>query len=615
MATTMLRPAVFRRLITTGRWSSRSFSTQSYYDHTPLFDSNIYTAENVKYKQIMGPEAVETVSVQGQSFLSVKGEALQALSTQAFSDIAHLLRPAHLQQLRNILDDPEASTNDAFVALELLKNANIASARVLPGCQDTGTAIVMGKKGHTVLTDGQDEEWLAKGAAAAYHNLNLRYSQVAPLDMFTEKNTGNNMPAQIDLFASKGNDYKFLFIAKGGGSANKTFLYQQTKAVLNTGSLEQFLQEKIKTIGTSACPPYHLAIVIGGLSAEMTLKTVKLASTKYYDDLPTTGDSTGRAFRDTAWEEYILEMTRNLGIGAQFGGRYFCHDVRVVRLPRHGASCPIGIGVSCSADRQVLGKVNADGVFLEKLEEDVGKYLPEVTDSALSDSVVQINLNDLTMDELRKALSEHPVRTRLSLTGTIVVARDIAHARMLKLIVSQVPPLANERHPATLTHTFFCHPNSQEDGHGLPDYAKDHIIYYAGPAKTPEGYASGSFGPTTAGRMDGYVDRFMQEGGSFVSLAKGNRSKAVTKACKKYGGFYLGSIGGPAAILAKNCIRKVEVLDNEEDGKYRYMATFPCYYSESNDFVSYISQFVSFSSQAWKRFGRSRLRTFRPLLW
>jgi fumarate hydratase class I len=397
----------------------------------------------------------------------------------------------------------------------------------------------MGKKGHQVLTDGQDEEWLAMGAAAAYHDLNLRYSQVAPIDMFTEKNTGNNMPAQIDLYASKGNEYKFLFIAKGGGSANKTFLYQQTKAVLNTGSLETFLEDKIKTIGTSACPPYHLAIVIGGLSAEMTLKTVKLASTKFYDDLPTTGDATGRAFRDTAWEEHILEMTRNIGIGAQFGGRYFCHDVRVVRLPRHGASCPVGIGVSCSADRQVLGKINEDGVFIEKLEEDVGKYLPEVSDTALSDSVVQINLNDLTMDELRETLSKHPIRTRLSLTGTIVVARDIAHAKMLKRI---------------------------EDGLGLPDYAKDHIIYYAGPAKTPEGYASGSFGPTTAGRMDAYVDRFMQEGGSFISLAKGNRSKQVTKACKKYGGFYLGSIGGPAAILAKNCIRKVEVLDNEEDG-------------------------------------------------
>jgi fumarate hydratase class I len=497
----------------------------------------------MEYKQLMGPEAVETVSVNGEDFLSVKGEALQTLSAQAFSDIAHLLRPAHLMQLRSILDDPEASDNDKFVAMELLKNANIAAGRILPGCQDTGTAIVMGKKGHQVLTDGDDEAWLANGAAAAYHDLNLRYSQVAPLDMFTEKNTGTNMPAQIDLYASKGNEYKFMFIAKGGGSANKTFLYQQTKALLNTGRLEAFLEEKIKTIGTSACPPYHLAIVIGGLSAEQTLKTVKLASTKFYDDLPVTGDASGRAFRDTAWEEYILKITRNLGVGAQFGGKYFCHDVRVVRLPRHGASCPVGLGVSCSADRQVLGKVTAEGVFLEKLEEDVSKYLPEVTDTALSDSVVRINLNDLTMDELRKALGQHPVRTRLSLSGTIVVARDIAHAKMLKRI---------------------------EDGEGLPQYAKDYIIYYAGPAKTPEGYASGSFGPTTAGRMDAYVDRFMQEGGSFISLAKGNRSKAVTNACKKYGGFYLGSIGGPAAILAKNCIRKVEVLDNEDDGKYNY---------------------------------------------
>lgn len=538
-----LRPKVLRRLSTSG-WNRRLLSTtQAYYEHTPLFDSNIYTAEHMEYKQLMGPEAVETVSVNGEDFLSVKGEALQTLSAQAFSDIAHLLRPAHLMQLRSILDDPEASDNDKFVAMELLKNANIAAGRILPGCQDTGTAIVMGKKGHQVLTDGDDEAWLANGAAAAYHDLNLRYSQVAPLDMFTEKNTGTNMPAQIDLYASKGNEYKFMFIAKGGGSANKTFLYQQTKALLNTGRLEAFLEEKIKTIGTSACPPYHLAIVIGGLSAEQTLKTVKLASTKFYDDLPVTGDASGRAFRDTAWEEYILKITRNLGVGAQFGGKYFCHDVRVVRLPRHGASCPVGLGVSCSADRQVLGKVTAEGVFLEKLEEDVSKYLPEVTDTALSDSVVRINLNDLTMDELRKALGQHPVRTRLSLSGTIVVARDIAHAKMLKRI---------------------------EDGEGLPQYAKDYIIYYAGPAKTPEGYASGSFGPTTAGRMDAYVDRFMQEGGSFISLAKGNRSKAVTNACKKYGGFYLGSIGGPAAILAKNCIRKVEVLDNEDDGKYNY---------------------------------------------
>lgn len=475
----------------------------------------------------------------GESYLSVKGEALQVLSKHAFSDVAHLLRPAHLQQLRNILDDPEASSNDHFVAMELLKNANIAAGRVLPGCQDTGTAIVLGKKGHRVLTDGEDEAYLANGAHDAYRDLNLRYSQVAPLDMFAERNTGNNMPAQIDLYSNKGNEYKFMFIAKGGGSANKTFLYQQTKALLNTGSLEAFLEEKIKTIGTSACPPYHLAIVIGGLSAELTLKTVKLASTKFYDDLPTSGDSTGRAFRDVTWEDYILKMTRGLGIGAQFGGKYFCHDVRVIRLPRHGASCPVGIGVSCSADRQVLGKVTKDGVFLERLEEDVSKYLPDILDDSLSDEVVKIDMNSMSMDELRQTLSKHPIRTRLSLSGTIVVARDIAHAKMLKRI---------------------------EDGEGLPDYAKQHIIYYAGPAKTPEGYASGSFGPTTAGRMDAYVDRFMQEGGSFVSLAKGNRSKQVTNACKKYGGFYLGSIGGPAAILAKNCIKKVKVLDNEEDG-------------------------------------------------
>lgn len=423
--------------------------------------------------------------------------------------------------------------------MELLKNANIASARVLPGCQDTGTAIVMGKRGHRVLTDGDDDRYLSGGAYDAYTELNLRYSQVAPLDMFVEKNTGTNLPAQVDVYGTKGDEYNFLFIAKGGGSANKTFLYQQTKALLNSGSLETFLEEKIKTIGTSACPPYHLAIVIGGLTAELTLKTVKLASTKYLDDLPTTGDETGRAFRDVGWEDYILKMTQGLGIGAQFGGKYFCHDIRVIRLPRHGASCPVGIGVSCSADRQVKGKINENGVFLERLETDVTKYLPEPTDDHLSEQVVQINLNDMTMKELREMLSQHPIRTRLSLTGTIVVARDIAHAKMLAKI---------------------------EAGEGLPQYAKDHIIYYAGPAKTPDGYASGSFGPTTAGRMDAYVDAFMKAGGSYVTLAKGNRSKAVTRACKENGGFYLGSIGGPAAILAKNCIKKVEVLDNEEDG-------------------------------------------------
>jgi fumarate hydratase, class I len=519
-------------------FSSTSITSSS--DYSPLFQSNIYT-QVPQYRQLMGPE--ESVSAidlpNGDTMLQVKPQALRELSKTAFADIAHLLRPAHLQQLRNILDDEAASANDQFVALELLKNANIAAGRILPGCQDTGTAIVMGKKGHLVMTDGNDEAALSAGAADAYRELNLRYSQVAPIDMFTEKNTGTNLPAQIDLFASKGDEYKFMFIAKGGGSANKTFLYQQTKALLNPGSLETFLLKNIKTIGTSACPPYHLAIVIGGLSAELTLKTVKLASTKFYDDLPTTGDETGRAFRDVEWENYILEMTRNLGIGAQFGGKYFCHDVRVIRLPRHGASCPVGIGVSCSADRQVLAKINKNGVFIEQLETDVAQYLPEVTVDALSEQVVSINMNSMSMDQLRATLSKYPVRTRLSLTGTIVVARDIAHAKMLQRL---------------------------ESGEGLPQYAKDHIIYYAGPAKTPKGYASGSFGPTTAGRMDAYVDKFMEHGGSLITLAKGNRSKDVTNACKKYGGFYLGSIGGPAAILAQNCIKNVEVLDNKEDG-------------------------------------------------
>ena len=518
---------------------SRFFSSSSSGDYSALFQSNIY-AQVPEYRQLMGPEAVSTFDLpNGETMLQVKPEALRELSRTAFGDIAHLLRPAHLQQLRKILDDDSASANDQFVALELLKNANIAAGRILPGCQDTGTAIVMGKKGHLVMTDGNDEAALSAGAGDAYRELNLRYSQVAPLDMFTEKNTGTNLPAQIDLFAAKGDEYKFMFIAKGGGSANKTFLYQQTKALLNPGSLETFLQKNIKTIGTSACPPYHLAIVIGGLSAELTLKTVKLASTKFYDDLPTTGDESGRAFRDLEWESYILEMTRNLGIGAQFGGKYFCHDVRVIRLPRHGASCPVGIGVSCSADRQVLAKINKKGVFIEQLETDVSKYLPEVSLDDLSKQVISIDLNSMSMDQLRATLSKYPVRTRLSLTGTIVVARDIAHAKMLQRL---------------------------ESGEGLPQYAKDHIIYYAGPAKTPQGYASGSFGPTTAGRMDAYVDKFMAHGGSMITLAKGNRSKEVTNACKKYGGFYLGSIGGPAAILAQNCIKRVEVLDNKEDG-------------------------------------------------
>jgi fumarate hydratase, class I len=457
--------------------SSSSSPKSNDYTYTPLFQSNIHDHDDIPYRQIAGPEAVDIITMNGDTsggppYLYVKGAYIQQLTQQAFADVAHLLRPAHLQQLRNILDDVEASQNDRFVAMELLKNANIASAKILPGCQDTGTAIIMGKKGHRVLTDGLDESYISNGVATTYRNLNLRYSQVAPVDMFLEKNTGNNMPAQIDLFNTTGNAYKFLFIAKGGGSANKTFLYQQTKAVLNTGSLEQFLQNNIKTIGTSACPPYHLAIVIGGLSAELTLKTVKLASTKFYDDLPITGDaSTGRAYRDLQWEQYVLDMTRQLGIGAQFGGKYFCHDVRVIRLPRHGASCPIGIGVSCSADRQVLGKITQDGVFIEQLCEDVSPYLPDVTEEALINSaeVVSINMNEMTMTELRAKLSQYPIRTRLSLTGTIVVARDIAHAKLLQRI---------------------------QNGQGLPDYMKNHIVYYAGPAKTPQGYASGSFGPS-----------------------------------------------------------------------------------------------------------------------
>lgn len=500
-------------------------------------------------------------------FLKVEPEALRMLSAQAMTDIAHLLRPAHLQQLSNIMKDPESTTNDKFVALELLKNANIAADGILPGCQDTGTAIVMGKRGQYVMTDGHDETHLSRGVYDTYTTTNLRYSQVAPQDMFKEANTKTNLPAQIDLYATAGDKYSFLFIAKGGGSANKTFLYQQTKSLLNPTSLMKFLEDNIKTIGTSACPPYHLAIVIGGLSAEQTLKTVKMASTKYYDNLPTTGNEHGRAFRCLDTEKQVLEMTQKMGIGAQFGGKYFCHDVRVVRLPRHGASCPVGMGVSCSADRQIKGKITKDGVFLEKLETDVMKYLPEVTDDHVGDTTVavEVSLNQPMVD-LRKVLSGFPVTTRLSLTGTLVVARDIAHAKLLERI---------------------------EAGEGLPQYAKDYMIYYAGPAKTPEGYASGSFGPTTAGRMDSYVAKFMEHGGSFVTLAKGNRTKQVTQACKKYGGFYLGSIGGPAAILAKNCIKKVEVLEYPELGMEAVwkieVENFPAFIvvdDKGNDFFS-----------------------------
>ena len=489
------------------------------------------------FRKLTG-DHVSSASFEGETVLKVGVEALTLLAAEAFKDISHLLRPGHLRQLAGILDDPEASDNDRFVAMDLLKNANIAAGGVLPMCQDTGTAIIMAKKGGRVWTGGGDEAALSRGVLKTYTETNLRYSQVAPLDLFTEKNTGNNLPAQIDIFADEGDAYKFLFIAKGGGSANKTFLYQQTKALLNPESLIDFLDEKIRTLGTAACPPYHLAVVIGGTSAEMTLKTVKLASCGYLDTLPTKGNAFGQAFRDPEWEKKVHELTQNMGIGAQFGGKYFCHDVRVIRLPRHGASCPVGIGVSCSADRQALGKITADGVFLEQLEANPAQYLPDVSDEELGGDVVEIDLGR-PMPDILAELSKHPVKTRLSLRGPIIVARDIAHAKLKERL---------------------------DAGEGLPQYFKDHGVYYAGPAKTPEGMASGSFGPTTAGRMDPYVDRFQAAGGSMIMLAKGNRSKAVTEACKKHGGFYLGSIGGPAARLAQDCIRKVEVVEYEDLG-------------------------------------------------
>ncbi len=474
----------------------------------------------------------------GDEVIKVDPKALTLLAFEAFKDVSHLLRPGHLQQLRNILDDPESSDNDRFVAFDLLKNANIAAGGILPMCQDTGTAIIMGKKGQHVWTGGGDEAALSEGVMKTYLETNLRYSQVSPTDMFAEVNTGNNLPAQIDLYADEGDAYKFQFIAKGGGSANKTFLYQETKALLNEARLMDFFDEKIRTLGTAACPPYHLAIVIGGTSAEATLKTVKMASTRYYDALPTHGGTHGQAYRDLEWEERILGMTQKMGIGAQFGGKYFCHDVRVIRLPRHGASCPVGIGVSCSADRQVKGKITRDGVFLEQLEANPAKYLPEIAADALGGEVVDIDLTQPMADVLAE-LTKHPVKTRLSLTGTLIVARDIAHAKLKERL---------------------------DAGEDLPQYFKDHPVYYAGPAKTPEGYASGSFGPTTAGRMDSYVEQFQAAGGSMVMLAKGNRSKAVTDACKTHGGFYLGSIGGPAARLAQDCITKVDVVEYEELG-------------------------------------------------
>ena len=491
--------------------------------------------------RLVSKDGLSTFEADGRTFLKVSPEAIRNLTEVAMHDISHYLRSEHLQQLANILKDPESSPNDRFVALDLLKNANISAGGILPMCQDTGTAIVMGKKGQQVLTSERDEVTISKGIYDAFTKLNLRYSQLAPVTVWEEKNTGNNLPAQVEIYSDyeHADEYNFLFIAKGGGSANKSFLYQETKAILNPKTFMVWLEEKLRSLGTAACPPYHLAIVIGGTSAEFTAKTAKLASTKYLDSLPTTGNAkTGRAFRDLELEKQVFELTQKLGIGAQFGGKYFCHDVRVIRLPRHGASLPISIAVSCSADRQAKAKITKDGVFIEKLEVDPAHFLPETTDAHLDENVVRIDLNR-PMAEVTKELAKYPVKTRLSLTGTLVVARDLAHAKIKEVI---------------------------DSGKEMPEYLKKYPVYYAGPAKTPEGYASGSFGPTTAGRMDSYVDQFQALGGSLVMLAKGNRSKQVTEACKKHGGFYLGSVGGPAARLAKDCIKKVEVLDYEELG-------------------------------------------------
>jgi fumarate hydratase class I len=494
-------------------------------------------ADETPYRQLAS-DGIAVGAYRGRRILEVEGSALRRLAAAAIRDISHLFRPGHLQQLANILADPEASANDRFVARTLLRNANVSAGMVLPSCQDTGTAVVIGKKGQQVWTEGDDAESLSAGIFDTYTGTNLRYSQLAPLSTFEEANTGTNLPAQIELYAVGGDEYKFLFLTKGGGSANKTFLYQESKALLNPASLARFLEEKMRSLGTSACPPYHLAIVIGGTSAELTLKTVKLASARALDDLPAKGNKLGHAIRDRELEEQVLGISRQLGIGAQFGGKYFCHDVRVIRLPRHGASCPVGIGVSCSADRQAWGKITADGVFLERLETDPGRFLPDVGPEEVSAEAVKVDL-DQPMSEIRAMLSRYPTKTRLSLSGTLVVARDIAHAKIKERLDHGVP---------------------------LPDYFKDRAIYYAGPAKTPAGHASGSFGPTTAGRMDSYIAAFQAAGGSFVTLAKGNRSKAVTEACKKYGGFYLGSIGGPAAVLASESIREVSVLDMPELG-------------------------------------------------
>jgi fumarate hydratase class I len=524
--------------------------------------------------RLLTTDGVRTIDAAGRRFLEVDPAALTLLTREAMRDIAHLLRTSHLAQLAGILDDPEASPNDRFVALDLLKNANISAGGVLPMCQDTGTAIVMGKRGERVLTGGGDEEAIARGVHDAYTTLNLRYSQMAPITMWEERNTGTNLPAQIDIYATAGDAYKLLFMAKGGGSANKSYLFQETRALLNPTNLLAFLDEKVRALGTAACPPYHLAIVIGGTSAEYALKAAKYASARYLDTLPTTGNELGRGFRDVELEAEVLALTQQMGIGAQFGGKHFCHDVRVIRLPRHGASCPVAIAVSCSADRQALGKITAEGVFLERLETNPAQFLPDVTDEHLDDEVVTVDLTR-PMTEIRAELSRYPVRTRLSLTGPMIVARDIAHAKIKERL---------------------------DAGEPLPQYLRDHCVYYAGPAKTPEGYASGSFGPTTAGRMDAYVDQLQAAGGSHVMLAKGNRSKAVTDACQRHGGFYLGSIGGPAARLAQDCIRNVEVVEYPELGMEAVwrieVVDFPAFIvvdDKGNDFFRDVSRPVTIS--------------------
>ena len=546
--------------------------TFSYSDLLPL-------GEDTTQYRLISKEGVSVVKLGDKEFLQVTPEALTLLTETAIHDISHYLRAEHLGQLAKILKDPEASANDRFVALDLLKNANIAAGGILPMCQDTGTALIMGKKGQYVLTSSKDEVALAQGVYDAFTKLNLRYSQMAPVTTWEEKNTGNNLPAQIEIYADSDHqdEYNFMFIAKGGGSANKSFLYQETKAVLNPTSFMNWLDEKLRSIGTAACPPYHLAIVIGGTSAEHTVKTSKLASTHYLDNLPTTGDAaTGHGFRDLALEEEVFKLTQKLGIGAQFGGKYFCHDVRVIRLPRHGASLPIAIAVSCSADRQAKAKITKDGIFLEQLETEPAHFLPDTTDEHLNDNVVSIDLNQ-PMEAIRAELSKHPVKTRVSLTGTIVVARDIAHARIKEML---------------------------DAGKPMPEYMKKYAVYYAGPAKTPTGMASGSFGPTTAGRMDSYVDYFQANGGSFVMLAKGNRSKAVTDACAQHGGFYLGSIGGPAARLAQDCIKKVEVLDFEDLGMEAVwkidVVDFPAFIvvdDKGNDFFAESLKLITLSTK------------------